>query len=43
MRLPYRTALFASLLALVCRGTVGAYDWFQGVICVQSAHRGVFR
>ncbi len=31
MRLPYRTPLLASLIALVCAGVLwSAYDWFQG-------------
>ncbi|KAB0570775.1 thiol-disulfide isomerase, partial [Helicobacter pullorum NCTC 12824] len=31
MRQPYRSALFASLLLVICAGVLwAAYDWFQG-------------
>ncbi|PTT61687.1 thiol-disulfide isomerase, partial [Pseudomonas sp. HMWF007] len=44
MRPPYRTALFASLLALVCAGVLwAAYDWFQGrYLRAFSEHTAVF-
>ncbi|CAI8796685.1 DUF6436 domain-containing protein [Pseudomonas sp. IT-P260] len=44
MRSPYRTALFASLLALVCAGVLwAAYDWFQGrYLRAFSQHTAVF-
>ncbi|MFJ2488945.1 DUF6436 domain-containing protein [Pseudomonas sp. NPDC087639] len=44
MRSPYRTALFASLLALVCAGVLwAAYDWFQGrYLRAFSEHTAVF-
>ncbi|MBV4461418.1 thiol-disulfide isomerase [Pseudomonas sp. COR58] len=44
MRPPYRTALFASLLALVCAGVLwAAYDWFQGrYLRAFSSHTAVF-
>lgn len=44
MRSSYRTALFASLLALVCAGVLWtAYDWFQGrYLRTFSEHTAVF-
>jgi hypothetical protein len=44
MRLPYRTTLLASLLALVCAGALWtAYDWFQGrYLRAFSQHTAVF-
>ncbi|MBV4485810.1 thiol-disulfide isomerase [Pseudomonas sp. SWRI153] len=44
MRSPYRTALFASLLALICAGVLwAAYDWFQGrYLRAFSEHTAVF-
>ena len=44
MRPPYRTALFASLLALICAGVLwAAYDWFQGrYLRAFSEHTAVF-
>ncbi|VVN81468.1 hypothetical protein PS718_01139 [Pseudomonas fluorescens] len=44
MRSSYRTALFASLLALVCAGVLWtAYDWFQGrYLRAFSEHTAVF-
>ena len=44
MRSPYRTALFASLIALVCAGVLWmAYDWFQGrYLRAFSEHTAVF-
>ena len=44
MRPPYRTALFASLLALMCAGVLwAAYDWFQGrYLRAFSEHTAVF-
>lgn len=44
MRPPYRTALFASLLAIVCVGVLwAAYDWFQGrYLRAFSEHTAVF-
>ena len=44
MRSPYRTRLFASLLALVCAGVLwAAYDWFQGrYLRTFSSHTAVF-
>ena len=44
MRPPYRTALFASLLAIVCAGVLwAAYDWFQGsYLRAFSEHTAVF-
>ncbi|WP_339450475.1 DUF6436 domain-containing protein [Pseudomonas sp. EA_5y_Pfl2_R50] len=44
MRSPYRTALFASLLALVCAGVLwAAYNWFQGrYLRAFSEHTAVF-
>ena len=44
MRSPYRTALFASLLAIVCAGVLwAAYDWFQGrYLRAFSEHTAVF-
>ncbi|VVO91251.1 DUF6436 domain-containing protein [Pseudomonas fluorescens] len=44
MRSSYRTALFASLLALVCAGVLwAAYDWFQGrYLRAFSEHTAVF-
>ena len=44
MRLPYRTTLLASLLALVCAGALwAAYDWFQGrYLRTFSEHTAVF-
>ena len=44
MRSSYRTALFASLLALVCAGVLWtAYDWFQGrYLRAFSEHTAIF-
>ena len=44
MRLPYRTTLLASLLALLCAGVLWvAYDWFQGrFLRTFSEHTAVF-
>ncbi|WP_277759749.1 DUF6436 domain-containing protein [Pseudomonas sp. A34-9] len=44
MRSPYRTALFASLLALICAGVLwAAYDWFQGrYLRAFSEHTALF-
>ncbi|SDR99806.1 hypothetical protein SAMN05216496_0550 [Pseudomonas sp. Z003-0.4C(8344-21)] len=44
MRSPYRTALFASLLALICAGVLwAAYDWFQiRYLRAFSEHTAVF-
>ncbi|OLF50862.1 DUF6436 domain-containing protein [Pseudomonas chlororaphis] len=44
MRLPYRTTLLASLLALLCAGVLwSAYDWFQGrFLRAFSEHTAVF-
>lgn len=44
MRLPYRTTLLASLLALLCAGVLwAAYDWFQGrFLRTFSEHTAVF-
>ncbi|WP_447787410.1 DUF6436 domain-containing protein [Pseudomonas germanica] len=44
MRSPYRTALFASLLAMICAGVLwAAYDWFQGrYLRAFSEHTAVF-
>ena len=44
MRSPHRTALFASLLAIVCAGVLwAAYDWFQGrYLRAFSEHTAVF-
>ena len=44
MRQPYRTALFASLILVICAGVLwAAYDWFQGrYLRAFSEHTAVF-
>ena len=44
MRPPYRSALFASLLLVICAGVLwAAYDWFQGrYMRAFSEHTAVF-
>ena len=44
MRQPYRTALFASLIVVICTGVLwAAYDWFQGhYLRAFSEHTAVF-
>lgn len=44
MRQPYRTALFASLILIICAGMLwAAYDWFQGrYLRAFSEHTAVF-
>ena len=44
MRQPYRTALFASLILIICTGVLWtAYDWFQGrYLRAFSEHTAVF-
>ena len=44
MRQPYRTALFASLILIICAGVLwAAYDWFQGrYLRAFSEHTAVF-
>ncbi|MEX5594602.1 DUF6436 domain-containing protein [Pseudomonas orientalis] len=44
MRQPYRTALFTSLVLIICAGVLwAAYDWFQGrYLRAFSEHTAVF-
>ena len=44
MRPPYRNALFASLILVICAGVLwAAYDWFQGrYLRAFSEHTAVF-
>ncbi|WP_242169903.1 MULTISPECIES: DUF6436 domain-containing protein [unclassified Pseudomonas] len=44
MRQPYRSALFASLILVICAGVLwAAYDWFQGrYLRAFSEHTAVF-
>ena len=44
MRQPYRNALFASLILIICAGVLwAAYDWFQGrYLRAFSEHTAVF-
>jgi len=44
MRQPYRNALFASLILIICAGVLWtAYDWFQGrYLRAFSEHTAVF-